>query len=84
MIMEAMGVPTGWDDEPVTGTGMCQTEITKTTAPNRPILGRYTGSSLMRLLIIRRPRAINMADIANQKKTHSGLRIPSEMCILAS
>jgi len=29
------GVPTGWDEEPVIGTGICQTEITKTTAPIR-------------------------------------------------
>jgi len=83
MIIEDMGVPTGWDDEPVMGTGMCHTEITKTTAPIRDNLGRYTGSSLMRLLIIRRPRPIKIIDIAYQKKIHFGSRIPSEICMSA-
>ena len=80
-MMEARGVPTGWDEEPVTGTGICQTEITKTTAPTRDKRGRYTGSTLMRLLIIRRLSAINKTDIAYQKKIHFGSRIPSEICM---
>jgi hypothetical protein len=79
IIIAARGVPTGCEDEPVTGTGMCHTEITKTTAPSREIRGRYDGSFLMRLSIILSPRAMNIPDITNQNKIHCGSRIPSEI-----
>ena len=79
MMIAERGVPTGCEDEPVTGTGICQTEITKTTAPRREILGRYDGSSLMRLFIMRKPRAMNIPDIMNHNKIHFGSRIPSEI-----
>ena len=84
MIIEARGVPTGWDDEPVTGTGMCHTEMTKTTAPISEIRGRYEGSAAMRLLIMRNPSAMKIAEIMNQKTIHCGSRIPSEICIFTT
>ncbi len=36
-------VPFGWELEPVTGTGMCQTDITKTAAPMRASMDMYAG-----------------------------------------
>ncbi len=36
MIIAAIGVPTGCEHDPVTGTGMCQTDITNTAAPIKP------------------------------------------------
>jgi hypothetical protein len=62
---------------------MCQTDMTNTTAPMSEIRGRYAGSAAMRLLIIRKPRAMNIAEIMNQNKIHFGSRIPSEMCVFA-
>ena len=82
MTIAERGVPTGWDEEPVMGTGMCHTEMTKITAPIRDMRERYDGSSLMRLLMVRSPSAIKSADIKNQNITHCGSRIPSEMCRL--
>jgi len=82
MTIAARGVPTGWDEEPVTGTGICHTEMTKTTAPIRDMRGRYDGSSLMRSLMMRSPNPIKSADIKNQNNTHCGSRIPSEICRL--
>src|SRR3989337_387199 len=84
MTNAASGVPTGWDEEPVTGTGICHTDITKTTAPIRETLGRYDGSSLIRFFIIRKLRIMKIRDIANQNKIQCISRIPSEMCRLAS
>src|SRR3989337_3890882 len=79
IIIAERGVPTGCEDEPVTGTGMCHTEMTKTTATRREILGRYDGSSRIRLFIVLSPRAMNIPDITNQNKIHCSSRIPSEM-----
>lgn len=81
MRIAARGVPTGCEEEPVTGTGMCHTEITKTTAPMSEILGRYDGSDAMHLFIIRRPSAMKTADIAYQNRIHCGSRTPSEICM---
>ncbi len=38
--MAAMGVPMGWEEEPVTGTGMCQTLMTVMAAARTPSIGR--------------------------------------------
>jgi hypothetical protein len=43
IIIAAKGVPTGCEHEPVTGTGMCQTDITKTAAPINPTKDMYAG-----------------------------------------
>ena len=43
MIMEAKAVPFGWELDPVTGTGMCQTDITKTAAPIKASIDMYAG-----------------------------------------
>src|SRR5271157_4239648 len=41
--MAAIGVPQGWELDPVTGTGMCHIEITSTAAPISANIGRYPG-----------------------------------------
>jgi hypothetical protein len=44
--------------------------------------GRYDGSSLIRLLMLRSPSAMKNEDSTNQNNIHCGSRIPSEMCRL--
>ena len=46
MIIDASAVPFGCELEPVTGTGMCQTDITKTAAPISASMDMYAGFAL--------------------------------------
>ncbi len=55
MIIAAIGVPIGCEHEPVTGTGMCQTDITNTAAPKRPTVDMYAGSSFASCLYLSCP-----------------------------
>ena len=52
MIIAAIGVPIGCEHEPVTGTGMCQTDITNTAALPSPTVDMYAGSILRLAFII--------------------------------
>ena len=81
IIIAARGVPTGCEHEPVTGTGMCQTEITKTAAPIKPTADMYAGLILRFLDICMAPMATNAAANMYQAMHHWGVRIPSEMCV---
>ncbi len=78
--MAAMGVPMGWEEEPVTGTGMCHTLITVTAAPSTPSIGRYTAlaSDLRRTRWT--PTATKAPERRYHRTIHNGGRIPSEMC----
>ena len=40
-MIAAIGVPQGWELDPVTGTGTCHTEITSTAADISASIGRY-------------------------------------------
>jgi hypothetical protein len=80
-MIAAMGVPQGWELDPVTGTGICHTEITSTAAPISANMGTYLGLSFVFCLICTTPTAINAIAIIHQRIIHCGSKIPSLMCI---
>jgi len=80
-MIEDIGVPIGWEQEPVTGTGMCHTDIMKTADPTSASIGMYDRFSLARFLICHTPTAANAIAIAYQMMHHSGVSIPSDICM---
>jgi hypothetical protein len=84
IIIAAIGVPTGCEHDPVTGTGMCQTEITKTAAPIRPTTDMYDGLIARFADSCLAPAYTKIPARIYQNIHHSGVSIPSAMCILSS
>jgi len=75
------GVPQGWEQLPVTGTGTGKTEIRKITAPAIPRRGTKPLTSLVFLLIMIMPITTKIAAITYHTAAHFAGNIPSAMCI---
>jgi hypothetical protein len=84
MIIAAMGVPTGCEHEPVTGTGMCQTDITKTAAPKRATVDMYAGLILRLADNCLAPTNTKTDATRYQIKHQYHVSIPSAMCVFFS
>ena len=80
MIIAAIGVPTGCEHDPVTGTGMCHTDMTKTAAPMRPTRDMYDGLSLRLAANCLVPTYTKAPAIRNQIRHQYHVSIPSAMC----
>lgn len=70
IIIAAIAVPAGCEHDPVTGTGMCQTDITKTAAPKSPTMDMYAGLIFRLFDISYAPIATKMAATINQVIAH--------------
>jgi hypothetical protein len=82
MIIAAMGVPTGCEHDPVTGTGMCHTDMTKTAAPMSPTNDMYDGLILRLAVNCLVPTNTKAAATRYQIKHQYHVRIPSAICKL--
>jgi len=75
------GVPHGWEQLPVTGTGTGRTEIRKIAAPAIPRRGISPLTSRVFLLMMRMPITTNMTAITYHIPAQFAGKIPSAMCI---
>jgi hypothetical protein len=69
-MIEDIGVPIGCEQEPVTGTGMCHTDMMKTADPINASIGMYERLSAARFLIYHTPTAAKTIATAYQMMHH--------------